>query len=366
MGPLNDLLRAIHDVASTWRSVSWTTLEFARADAARLLMLALLGAAVILLLARALLPQLRRRGRVALPAVLPTMQASRLEFTRHAAAAVATGGLICALVAIADPRDALTHRETVRQGRRICLMIDASSSMLAALPSATLAPGAPSDAAFFTSVGAARYFVELRMQRGYRDLVSLIEFGDDSYVITPFTTDYENVLLSIALIGDWTEFMAFPDRGTTIARAVDQSVGLFRAFDFLDASGNLMVIFTDGSDAEVLEDGRSVFDVLREAERAQIPVYFLRTGPAAARRQIPDATWRAAVARTGGRFYPAADEESIVEAMHAIDRASPGQIAVREYSTSVPRFEPLALAAVGLWTLALAMRLTTRWFEKFP
>ena len=38
--------------------------------------------------------------------------------------------------------------------------------------------------------------------------------------ITPFTTDYENILLSTSLIGDWQEFMSFPDQGTVIARAL--------------------------------------------------------------------------------------------------------------------------------------------------
>ena len=98
--------------------------------------------------------------------------------------------------------------------------------MLSALPSTTLAKGAPNNAAFFTTVGAARYFIERRMAGKYRDLMGLIEFGDDAYVITPFTTDYENILLSTALIGDWNEFMAFPDQGTVVARAVEQAVGL--------------------------------------------------------------------------------------------------------------------------------------------
>ena len=51
---------------------------------------------------------------------------------------------------------------------------------------------------------------------------ALIEFGDEAYVVTPFTTDYENILLSLSLIGDWTEFMKFPDQGTTIATAIEQ------------------------------------------------------------------------------------------------------------------------------------------------
>ena len=41
---------------------------------------------------------------------------------------------------------------------------------------------------------------------------------------TPFTSDYENILLSISLIGDWNEFMNFPEQGTIIARAIDQGV----------------------------------------------------------------------------------------------------------------------------------------------
>ena len=244
------------------------------------------------------------------------------------------------------------------------LMIDASSSMLQALKSTTLAKGAPNNAAFFTTVGAARYFVEMRMKGQYRDLVSLIEFGDDAYVITPFTSDYENILLSISLIGDWNEFMAFPDQGTVIARAIDQGVGLFKAFDFLDAAGNLMVIFTDGADSEVMSDGRTAFDVLREAQRAKIPVYFLRTAAdAAAKKSVTDDAWRDAVARTGGRFYAATDEETIVRAMHEIDTAMSGRITMQHYATQIPRFSPYAVMAVGCWTLALVMRFSLPWFE---
>ena len=54
----------------------------------------------------------------------------------------------------------------------------------------------------------------------YHDLIGLVEFGDEAYVVTPFTSDYENILLSLSLIGDWTEFMKFPDQGTTIGLAI--------------------------------------------------------------------------------------------------------------------------------------------------
>jgi hypothetical protein len=205
------------------------------------------------------------------------------------------------------------------------------------------------------------------MKGKYRDLLALIEFGDQAYVITPFTTDYQNILFSMSLIGDWTEFMAFPDQGTVIANAIQQSVGLFRAFDVLDAAGNAMVIFTDGIDAEITEDGRNAFDVLADARKANIPVYFIRTGaPGRGPQAIPDETWAAAVARTGGKFFSAVDETAIVRAVSEIDRAAIGRVEMKRYTTEQPRFAAFALIAGAFWSLAILMRLTVPWFQTFP
>jgi von Willebrand factor type A domain len=344
-----------------------TGLQFPESHAARLTLLVLGGLAIGALLLRTALRDRTRATGIGLPALVDWTPAfpGAASFVRHGALVLALTGLPFFFAAFADPHTLFTSRETSYPGRRINLMIDASSSMLSPLPSTQLAKGAPNDAAFFTTVGAARHFVELRMRGKYRDLVSLIEFGDDAYVITPFTSDYENILLSISLIGDWSELMAFPDQGTMIARAIDQGVGLFKAFDFLDASGNLMVIFSDGMDAEVLQDGRTGFDVLRQAAAAKIPVYFVRVGGSTDDR-LSDAMWQSAVARTGGRFYSAADEATIVRAVREIDEASTGRITMREYSTRRPVFPRFAMAAGALWTLALGLRFTVPWFQRFP
>ena len=93
-------------------------------------------------------------------------------------------------------------------------MVDASMSMRIPFTAATLNRRAATDGTFFTTVAAAERFVHLRMKGRYRDLVALVEFGNEAYVVTPFTHDYDNILLSIGLIGDPTEFGLFPDRGT--------------------------------------------------------------------------------------------------------------------------------------------------------
>ena len=210
---------------------------------------------------------------------------------RHLPLVLALAGVPLFAIALADPATPLSRREVTRPGRRISLMIDGSSSMLAPFAARSLTTkDAPMEATFFTSVAAAERFVRLRMAGGYRDLVALIEFADTAYVITPFTTDYDNILLSLSLIGNMGEWENFPDRGTVIAQAVEQAVSLFRAFDFLEASGNLMVIFSDGEDAEVTESGRTIDDVLSDAVKAKVPVYFVRISKG--NTKLPDALWQ--------------------------------------------------------------------------
>jgi hypothetical protein len=330
VGALTDLQNQLAALLVEARGLSLQQLYFGAEDAARLAAVLLVGVAACIFLLRVITRRSSGRGRLALPSLIEWARPRGSSLLRHGALICALAGIPFFALALADPKTALTREETAYPGRRITLMIDASSSMLSSMPSNRLAKDAPNDAMFFTTVGAARYFVELRMKGKYRDLLALIEFGDQAYVITPFTTDYENILFSMSLIGDWTEFMTFPDQGTVIANAIDQSVGLFRAFDVLDAAGNAMVIFSDGIDAEVTEDGRSAYDVLRDAQRTNIPVFFIRTGvPGRLPPGVSDEAWAAAVARTGGKFYSGTDESAVIRAVQEIDRAAVGRVEMK-------------------------------------
>jgi hypothetical protein len=357
-------------IAATWAEWGDLYLDrliYSQQSAATQLLIALAGLAAIFVVVRSFRGRGANNRRMALPAIVTSPGWSRASLSRHGALMLALAGLPFFVMAFADPRTTLTRSETTFPGRRIALLIDASSSMLSALPSSTLAKGAPNNAAFFTTVGAARYFIERRMSGKYRDLMALVEFGDDAYVITPFTTDYENILLSTTLIGDWNEFMAFPDQGTVVAKAVEQAVGLFNAFDFLDAAGNLMVIFTDGADADVLENGKTVDDVLADAQKAKIPVYLVKIGGnLMQKRTVADELWIGAVKRTGGEFFSGGDEETIIRAIQAIDRRSAGTIEMKQYSTERPRYAVFALTAAALWCAALLLRFTIPTFQTFP
>ena len=364
---LRDAWEMIAATWAEWGDLYLDRLIYSQQSAATQLLIALIGLAAIFVVIRSFRGRAANNRRMALPAIVTSPGWSRASLSRHGALMLALAGLPFFVMAFADPRTTLTRSETTFPGRRIALLIDASSSMLSALPSSTLAKGAPNNAAFFTTVGAARYFIERRMSGKYRDLMALVEFGDDAYVITPFTTDYENILLSTTLIGDWNEFMAFPDQGTVVAKAVEQAVGLFNAFEFLDAAGNLMVIFTDGADADVLENGKTVDDVLAEAQKAKIPVYLIKIGGnLLQKRTVADELWIGAVKRTGGEFFSGGDEDTIIRAIQAIDRRAAGTIEMKQYSTERPRYAVFALTAAALWCAALLLRFTIPTFQTFP
>jgi von Willebrand factor type A domain len=369
-------------VAADWQAMRLSELQFWQRDFAQLITIALVAGAVVVLIVRA--ATIRRPGRhyLVLPALTQVRALGRRPvrrslgeggsfreggWTRHIPVVLFGAGLPFAVLAVADPYTSLVAENVTYPGRRIALMIDASDSMQTSFKAETLNTRNDVQPAFFTTVAAAQRFVELRRQGKYRDLMALIEFGSRAYVITPFTSDYDNLLLSLSLIGDPVEFSLFPDSGTVIASALEESIEIFKAFDFLEAAGNLMVIFTDGEDTTRIVHGRSLDDILKSAVDNKIPLYFVRTNYEKDFGEgIPDAHWRAAVEKTGGRYYVAKNEATLIAAIDDIDREAVGAISARQYSSQQPRFTLFALLAFGCWTTAGTLKLFFPAFARYP
>jgi hypothetical protein len=361
---LNTLVAGL---AAEWQVLDVSSLQYWRRDVTQLSVIGLAAIAVFVLLMRAAIARRPGRQQLIVPAVLRSWPRSRLAWTRHIPLMLFVAGLPFALVALADPYSSLLAENVTYPGRRISLMIDASDSMQTSFKAATLNTRNEVQPAFFTTVAAAQRFVELRRKGKYRDLMALVEFGSRAYVITPFTSDYDNLLLSMALIGDPVEFSTFPESGTVIASALEESIEIFKAFDFLEASGNLMVIFTDGEDTTSIVHGRSLDDILKSAVDNKIPLYFVRTNYNKEFGDgIPDAKWRAAVEKTGGRYYVAKNESTLIAAIDDIDREAVGAISARQYTSQQPRFTLFALAAFALWTTAAGLKVLTPWFGRIP
>ena len=368
MSTLVDIGRLLDSSLAEGRGLRLADLHFWHGDAARLTIIVLVAVSLAMVVLRSTIIRRTPRQRVGLPALLAPGNSFSWSFVRHAPLVLLMVGLPWFILALADPYSSLTQRKENFPGRRICLMIDASASMVRPFSAPTLRQaGTDSQATFLTTVAAADRFVQLRIKGKYRDLMALVEFGDQAYVVTPFTTDYDNIRLSLSLVGDFTEFIRFPDQGTLIGRAIEQSVELFRAFDFLDASGNLMVLFSDGEDSEVVGRGRSVSELVQHAQTAKVPIYFVRTRfDRAFGSVVSDSLWKEAVEATGGRYYAASDESTILRAIQDIDRISVGRIEVTQYVSQRPRFRPFTLVAASTWSLATMLMLTVPYFRRFP
>ena len=367
MTPLNQAREYLGQESAVWWNVRLADLQFWHSDNGRLVVVALVALAIVILVARTLLGRQPGRHCLVVPAVLPELAPSYLRFSRHLPLLLFFAGVPLLAIALADPYQALVRNEVSYPGRRIALMIDASLSMRMPFKTQHLNTGVPSEATFFTTVAAADRFVRLRMGHRYQDLMALIEFGNEAYVVTPFTHDYDNILLSISLIGDPTEYSLFPEAGTTLAAAIDQSVGLFKAFNFLDAAGNVMVLFSDGEDSNLKVGNRTLDQILQNSIANKIPVYMVRTNYERGLGKVTsDKLWIAAIEKTGGRFYVADNENSLLAAIADIDVVSEGTISTRQYTTQTPRFELFALGAVACFLAAAALKLTVPQFQKMP
>lgn len=365
MIPVRELIYAVRGTLDEWLSLRSSDLHFDQTWIAALILVVLLAIASLMLLARGLRSQKAGRTHIALPAVLPVMRGTRFSILRHAAFLVFLLGVPFFAVALADPHTAFTREETSYPGRRIALLVDGSSSMVMKFETKTLKT--PENRAFYTAVAAAEHFMKLRMNGRYHDLIALIQFGNEAYVVTPFTTDYDNILLSIRLISSPKEWGNFNDWGTTIMQGLNEATQLFRAFDFVNAAGNAMVMFTDGRDDEKDLKGKPIEAVVAEMKKYKIPVYMIRTGYDLREGQIPtDRLWKPIVEQTGGRFYAADNEDAILKAEAEIDKLATGKIDVREYTAQRPRFDGYALVAIGLWLAAGTMKLGFRTFRTFP
>jgi hypothetical protein len=358
---LHDLAVGISDTLNDWWQLSWPDVHFGAAGPALLLFGALLSLAVLSLLAR----RGSMRGRVALPALLPVIRGSHWAWTRHLPFLLFLLGLPPFALALADPYTSLPLEEKAYSGRRIALLIDGSSSMTTQFETTDLL--AREGRVFYTALAAAERFVRMRMDGPYHDLIGVIEFGNQAYVITPFTTDYESVLTSLRLVGEPRNWGRFDDTGTTILRGIDQAQDLFRAFNFLEASGNTTVLFSDGRDDETVVGAERLDDLVAKARRYRIPIYMVRMAAGMKFGGVKeDRSWKAAMESTGGRFYAVSDEPTLNNALREIDQLAAGTVRVKEYTLRRPQFAGYTLLATIFWLTATAIKLSLRSFRTFP
>jgi hypothetical protein len=337
------------------------------------MVLALVALAAIALFIGRLSRSVPGREGIVLPALPPSLTPGSGRKTRRLPAVLMMTGLFFFIIALADPYTIFIKQDVTNPGRRILVLLDASGSMGGGsyenrFKKTTTKLNVRYVEPFYTATAAAEYFVRERMKSGYQDLIGLIEFGDESYIISPFNTDYENVLTSLRLLSDPEEYRRFNDSGTKIAQAINQGVDLFKTFSFLKSAGNIMVLISDGEDMQVEYEGRKLDDILAESSKNKVPIFFIRiaSDKPLGHPSTNDNLWGAAVAKTGGKLYAGANADVIVQACDEINKIAAGRIQYTRYSARTPQFPFFAFVAILCWSLALALWLVFRFFRRFP
>ncbi len=169
---------------------------------------------------------------------------------------VALGFLI---LAVARPWGGIKDQKTEKEGIEVVIAVDASNSMYA---SATSDPeGAP-------RLRTSKLMLEKLINSMDNDRVGLVVFAGEGYMLIPVTGDYVSAKMFLNSIDP----SQYPNQGTNIAAAIDQSI---RAFGEDKKAGKAIVLITD---AEELEDEDAVMDAVKNAVKNNIQVNVLGVG----------------------------------------------------------------------------------------
>src|SRR5262249_23132832 len=132
--PITAVPAIVRESIFDWRNTRAADLLFTHRSTAVLALVALIGLCAAVMILRARTGRNAGGPQVALPAVLNWGQSSWLSIVRHGALILFLVGVPFFAVALADPYSTLTQEDVSFPGRRIALMIDASSSMMARFP----------------------------------------------------------------------------------------------------------------------------------------------------------------------------------------------------------------------------------------
>ena len=326
-------------------------MEFARFD----VLYILIGVLTLLFIVRWLKRNRYMAHSLARSSFLAGMRPSHLRFLPKI---LLVAGVIAAGIALMEPEIALREGVTELEGLDIVMVVDLSSSMQEVLG------GWEEHREFYEvrSRGEQRELPmpETRMQavqnalfdfvsKRENDRLALVTFSENSYVVSPLTTDrsylekYIQMIDPAILIGEGM---------TAIGEGIDTAIGLFRREEDPETKNKVIVVFTDGEH----NYGRDPIEILEEARFYGYRVYLIgvELGSEITRKQkVQDLIQ--SVGDTGGQYFDARNKNGLEEAYVTIDQIEKGVFVQKTIETNVPVFHVFVFSALGLLFVGLAL-----------
>jgi Ca-activated chloride channel family protein len=268
----------------------------------------------------------------------------RLPFAILAIAAALTG------LAFMDPVIPYSQAEVQSRGLDIVILLDLSSSMQEDMGSSVVHKplNAPPGKTRMEAVkDAVRRFIRSRRD----DRIGLVVFSDNPYVISPLTFDHDYLLHYVDMVDD----KILQGEGQT---AIGDGLALSDYVLYRQAQPNshghqVIVLFTDGENNR----GREPVDVLNEAKGADIRVHMIGVDLESEVKEKPAVQQLVhAIEDSGGRYFDATSERSLMAAQQEVDSIEKGLLSSRVYVRDVPVYQWFAIPALIALAAALALR----------
>jgi len=252
-------------------------------------------------------------------------------------ALLAGAGLVLLVGALARPQRVDDKREVRSQGYDIMLAIDLSGSMMT--------PDYEKDGQALTRLQAIKPVIQAFINRRPDDRIGVVLFARNAYTLAPLTFDHAWLARQIERLR-----IGLVDPNQT---AIGDGLGLaLTRLELPDRDeqgrrqGAFIILLTDGANNSGTLAPNQAADIARIRD---IPIYTVGAGHDAdldedALIDIADAT--------GGKYFRAADSDTIENAFTAIDRAQKIEFQAHSYLVTTELFPWLAVPGALLLLLA--------------
>jgi Ca-activated chloride channel family protein len=184
------------------------------------------------------------------------------------------------------------------------------------------------------------------------DRIGLIVFGDRAYLQLPFTRDLKtaDALVRLMEVG-----MAGPR--TALGDAIGLSI---HAFESSEVDDRVLILLTDGNDTASKMTPINASDIAK-LNGVEIHTIGIGNTDATGEDKVDFDTLEAVASRTGGRFFNAEDQATLVEVYREIDEATTADVRTQSWR---PRellvFWPAGISVILVLLTYLALLLITR------
>lgn len=282
-----------------------------------------------------------------------------------------TAGLACLIVAVARPQKADESSSIFAEGVAIQMVVDTSTSMT----DTDLSPRGQQLTRLDVVKDVVRRFVEGDKELPGRknDLIGLIRFARFADSVCPLTLDHANLIAALAATNIVPEQFRRTEDGTAIGDGLALAVERLR--DLKRTAGGGQQIQIKSRVVILLTDGENNAGVITPEQAGELAatqgvrVYSILAGTGQrlsprARAPVNDKDLRRIAEVTGGKFFTARDQSSLLEVYREIDALERTKTEERRFVRWGELSRPWLLAAFAC--VALQLFLDSTWLRRIP